>query len=252
MCRHFGAASCSKWQQLYTDVVCVHLGLKPSLLLDYLKPDAKKLQLLLQEVQVGTACPLSSDLIILKIGEDVFLVKTQSVAIPHNGRDSNSALRLTCSYVNITKGIKSLSLLSDDLVVGIEQEFEHWWRGFNHRVHQSRADDAGIPIWNSGYSLSNHCSLFGKLLGYPVVYWFDPEQGYSLEMVNLICHSVTLHSPSSPGIKPATIYTLEKVLHTQWQYSFIEGDTVVTISAMEPLRRTFCPWSSSFMSHMHI
>ena len=209
ICRHFGPASCSKWQQLYTDVVCIHLGLKPSLLLDYLKPDAKRLQLLLQEVQVGMAYPLSPDLLILMIGEDLLLVKTQSVTISPNSGES--APNLACCYVNITKGIKVPSLLSDELVVDLEQEFEHWWRGFNHRIHESRAEDVGIPILDSGYSLPNVCSLFGKLLGYPVVYWFDPEQGYSLEMVNLICHTVTVCSLSSPGIKPATTYSLEKV-----------------------------------------
>lgn len=38
----------------------------------------------------------------------------------------------------------------------------------------------------------NLCTLFGRLLGYPVVYWFDPDIGHSLNMVDLVCFTVTV------------------------------------------------------------
>ena len=52
----------------------------------------------------------------------------------------------------------------------------------------------------------NGCTLFGQLLGYPVVYWFDRERGYSLDAVELICYTVTVRNriveaPSDSGHK---------------------------------------------------
>lgn len=52
----------------------------------------------------------------------------------------------------------------------------------------------------------NGCTLFGQLLHYPVVYWFDMERGYSLDAVELICYTVTVRNrplevPSDSGHK---------------------------------------------------
>ena len=49
----------------------------------------------------------------------------------------------------------------------------------------------GIDSLNQRQSI-NLCTLFGRLLGYPLVYWFDPGTGYSLEMVDLVCYTVTV------------------------------------------------------------
>ena len=43
----------------------------------------------------------------------------------------------------------------------------------------------------------NVCTLFGLLLGYPIVYCFDTERGYSLDMVDLICYTLTIRSSNS-------------------------------------------------------
>lgn len=48
-----------------------------------------------------------------------------------------------------------------------------------------------IDLLNQSQNI-NLCTLFGRLLGYPLVYWFDPEIGYSLDMVDLVCYTVTV------------------------------------------------------------
>lgn len=208
--KHFGAASCCKWQQLYNDVMCILLELKPALLLDYLRPDAKKLQLLLQEVQSGGALPQSPNLIVVKIGEDVLLVNTQ-------GNDCATwppptPLLKACCYVNITKDLESPTLISDKLAANLEQKLESWWNELgNGFQHQCRAKDGVTPIIDSGDSFLNVCTLFGKLLGYPAVYWFDPDQGYSLEMVNLICHTLTVCSRAKASPSGTKLPTMEQV-----------------------------------------
>ena len=50
----------------------------------------------------------------------------------------------------------------------------------------------------------NVCTLFGQLLGYPVVYWFNVERGHSLDMVELVCFTVCVHKSDSE-ISPLNI-----------------------------------------------
>ena len=57
----------------------------------------------------------------------------------------------------------------------------------------------------------NLCTLFGQLLGYPVVYWFDVERGYSLDMVELVCYSVTVTSCDPGLLSDSSNISIDKV-----------------------------------------
>ena len=50
---------------------------------------------------------------------------------------------------------------------------------------------------NKSSTSLNVCTLFGQLLGYPVVYWFDTDRGHSLDMVELVCYSVICSDSTS-------------------------------------------------------
>ena len=98
--QHYSSSSFSKWHQLYVDTSCVLLGLKSALLVDYISPDAKKLQLYLNDVaktihdstsKESTVkcrspdaecqfCRSLRDCCVLTIGEDILLVNTRRLA----------------------------------------------------------------------------------------------------------------------------------------------------------------------------
>ena len=59
-------------------------------------------------------------------------------------------------------------------------------------------DPSGCAYGSPAVVELNLCTLFGQLLGYPVVYWFDSLKGYSLDMVELVCHSVSVTSSACP------------------------------------------------------
>lgn len=59
----------------------------------------------------------------------------------------------------------------------------------HHRCHGDHVGGCGTTS-----AEGNLCSLFGQLLGYPVVYWFDTSKGYSLDMETLVQHCVLVRT----------------------------------------------------------
>ena len=57
----------------------------------------------------------------------------------------------------------------------------------------------------------NGCTVFGQLLGYPVVYWFDRKTGYTLDAVELICYTVSIYSVSDSSLKTFSHLNIEQV-----------------------------------------
>ena len=273
----------NKCHQLLTDIKSVLLGIKPAFLVDYIKPDAEKLQLFIQDAQSQNVLPQemvshSNPLCILTINEDVLLVnmsmlkdhlqcKSITTQTPSSCclPESKGLMVNHCVYVNVTKGLKQPELVSEsdncDLFAKIETHFSDWFGKLqsdivtSHTPHSEQQlvpskNDActttlytsrvqkephfsfeKVPViscdssetTNSDGSELNVCTLFGRLLGYPVVYWFDPAVGYSLDMVELICYCVSIsgegvnyHSSSQfPQFKKVHTCTLQlKCTHT--------------------------------------
>ena len=255
--QHYSSSSFSKWHQLYIDTSCVLLGLKTALLVDYVSPDAKKLQLYLKDVaksihdinsKENTATPAAgsqfcrymSDCCILTIGEDTLLVNVKRLAqdwgIDHDQDDpklmehtlkSAQSMGLCASlgdgptYTDVTKGLQEPKLLEDESKATLSRIFVQWLGTVQSSFQQNanktelcivpchtKVSKSSTQTLNSVQQLAvdknftpdfspacgdvelNVCTLFGQLLGYPVVYWFDLELGHSLDMVELVCFTV--------------------------------------------------------------
>ena len=68
----FGGSAARKAAQLHDDITCLSHGLKPALLLDYIRPDSTALQLFLRTLRRhNVALP---ELTILVVNEDIFLI----------------------------------------------------------------------------------------------------------------------------------------------------------------------------------
>ncbi len=179
--KHFKGSSQSKCSRFYVDVSCALFGIKPVHLVDYLPQaqDPHKLQLFLQEALSESRDHHEQDLCILTLEEDVLFVNCAAAL-------SNKTLPV---FVDVTKGLER------PRVMQTQQDFTQTHKLLSGMLKNDSPfrGDATIPIvcGDSGSVLDgNVCSLFGVLLGYPVVYWFDTSKGYNLDMEKLVCHSV--------------------------------------------------------------
>jgi hypothetical protein len=262
--QHYSSSAFSKWHQLYIDTSCVLLGLKTALLVDYVTPDAKKLQFYLKDVaktihdndrslssQAGSAveckdsaadheyqfCRCMRDCCILVIGEDTLLVNmrrlTRDWGIDHDHHDASKSkghsLKPAQSmgshgpvYLDVTKDLQGPKILEDKTspTLDLNRVFIQWLvtvkTSFQQNTDKTELcivcchtkipnsstqiltsvdddDTSNFDPIGGGYDIElNVCTLFGQLLGYPVVYWFDTEKGYSLDMVELVCFTVCI------------------------------------------------------------
>jgi hypothetical protein len=102
-------------------------------------------------------------------------------------------------YVDITKGLLKPRVIEKEGRSRIEGTFHICLEEIEKELSSLVAEEKSIPVirhccnghngdgCGTGQNLS---SLFGQLLGYPVVYWFDTSKGYDLDMVKLVQHSV--------------------------------------------------------------
>ncbi len=196
--KHFSRSHLSKSSHFYQDISCVLLGLKPAHLVDYLPSKPQKLKLFLEEVkQSCNALWDNSKLCILLLGEDVLFVNRNSL---HPSRNRPV-------FINVSKSLDKPEILSTEKALRIaEKPFLSCCEVLDRTLLDSRDNHVPIveyysphghhPTSSNGVGPTaeadeeNLCCLFGWLLGYPAVYWFDAKEGYSLDMEELIRHSV--------------------------------------------------------------
>ena len=223
--KFYGVSACSKWQQLAVDVECVATGLKPAYLLDSLPPNPRLfcsfLDYVLSESQRSAVMrQWLHELRVVTIGDDVLVINKTAVG---------ELFQNSCVYVDISKSESRAKSEQPDAHIRIrsssdvEEQCRHWYSTMvaTDELQQSKADDDGPSKAGSVMLLSvplqpdlNVCSLFGRLLGYPVVYWFPPSTDYCLDTVDLMRHQVTLSS-SNHGIEKVSLSILPLIIQME-------------------------------------
>lgn len=203
--KYFGGFLGEKRDHFHFDILCVLLGIKSAHLVDYFPPAAAaqphKLQLFLQEILLlcrSYDCSWTDqNLCIILLEEDVLFVNFTSLVAYRNALPSPV-------FVDVTSGKEAPVLMEkqnhmEELILSTFDVMER---------HFSAHSDGSIPIirhcchgdHSADGVTDNLCSLFGQLLGYPVVYWFDTSKGYNLDMERLVRHSVMARRDRVNGI----------------------------------------------------
>ena len=204
--KFYGPSSCNKWYQLSTDVHFVAVGLKPAYLLDTLKPDASLFLSLLNYVLLQQNLHHRSDevvkwereLRVVSVGSDVLVINWTAM------KDLFHECHHTfCVYVDISKAPSQSSSTSGDgtdahVNIQCSSEVEDKCRQWYYQLlaaekyqssHAGSSEKETTCLRLLSVELPpdlNLCTLFGRLLGYPVVYWFPPSVDYSLDNVKLL------------------------------------------------------------------
>ena len=176
----FGRSSTAiKAAQLHDDITCLSRGLKPALLLDYIRPDARALQQFLHSLsRHGIALPYH-ELAILSFNQDVFLTH-----VPTLNRISGRTIKfMNISGAQRGENRESMTMLDEDHSSVLEHQIKNW---FDAVVSSLPSSEEGYPVISEIEACPvNLCSLYGWLVGYPVVYWFNEGSDGNLDNVEL-------------------------------------------------------------------
>ena len=228
----YGSDTAKKWKQFVFDTFLVASGVKRAWLVDYFQPDAAQLRSVLADVlrqepnlNVTNLCAVSinEDLLVLNI-EDTLSVCEELVQT--TGEEGGSVwtrqhdlsvcagvhefVVLDCSGSQHCASVSELAHILTELLP-VATALKEKLSAFKCPPASPGAagpDTMCIPhVVITVTEDVNLCTLFGWLLGYPVVYWFPHSNGGSevgLSMVPLTCYKVCYDSTNEAVTSSST------------------------------------------------
>ena len=119
-------------------------------------------------------------------------------------RDTSSDVVVVSCPFSMTSEIVTNCLSHDQLIDFTSQKADSVpVNVYDSRTHQVESTRTAID--------QNGCTLFGQLLGYPVVYWFNCKTGYTLDAVELVCYTVLINSMSDSSLKTFSHLNVDQV-----------------------------------------
>ena len=202
--KSLGKLSADCYRSFLLDIATILLGLKPSLLFDYAVVDSKKAHSLMRGFAANGLFPRSLN--VLKVGEDIFFADLNLLI--NYLRKSLESEEFT--LIDVSGNLQEPRVLDKEIAVRVVKEqfnkiVEIFQQKLNDLTPNSVQKDEMSPntqvVDLGSYSDVNCCipSVFGLLLGYPVIYWFDEaSENNCLSLVPLNRYTVTFKA--SPSI----------------------------------------------------
>ncbi|XP_033744442.1 UPF0739 protein C1orf74 homolog [Pecten maximus] len=150
-------------RELFTNIRLVDLCVKPSYLLDYGMDDVEKLVSLLKEMKHRTY--ITNNLNVLRLDMDIIIINPATIKKIQN-QSSKLESKFTIVDVSKTRGSPEVMCKSCQVFDQLKQIIDCVLPDCEH-TRQLTVDCRS----------ANLTTIFGVLLGYPVVYWFDNEDG---------------------------------------------------------------------------
>ena len=183
------------------DVKAVDLGVKPAYLYDIGPPVGKKLQSFI--VELVDESLISNHLNIVEVEMDCFIVKAESIHEIKESFEKAEFVKVQTKFVDITNDSDSVITDSE----GLRKELKEAVNDISSNMVTDR-----VHLYVLSNTLCcNRTTLFGILLGYPVVYWFSDRERVIqnfLSMVPLCCITVNSGVTTEENLKDKhTLYS---------------------------------------------
>ena len=215
--KSLGKLSSKCYRSFLLDIVAIFLGLKPSLLFDYAVVEWKNAIRLIAGLERKTSgfTDFSPLLYVLKVDEDIFYADLRLLV--KRLRESVDMEEFT--LIDISGKLQEPRVLKKELADSVKRQFqrivedlEEKYKELTQRGELVVEDSRVINL--SNYGDNNWCvpSIFGFLLGYPVIYWCDRagDLDNCLSMLPLNRYTLTFKAaPSTLHARlPASYYNL--------------------------------------------
>ena len=174
--KYFGKRCTKHAKNLALDIFLVDVALKTSFLLDYTYADASVVNDF--AVSIKKEELVKNELTVIRVDDDVFICNLQMLEDPIQNRN----------VVNVATGLAQPAVLeessADDILTAIRFQIDN-------RIEDLK-DKRECSVLDLQLSSSiNRTTVFGYLLDYPVLYWYDKGDENCLSMVPLINVRVT-------------------------------------------------------------
>lgn len=183
VCRCYGKRFVSSSWRIWMDVWCVVNGIKLTWLVDYLPLDATKLHQLLEDSRsAGIFTIQDHSLVILMLNNDLLVINTAILLA-----------RPPTVFIDVSSKLDKPVVVSECVWESVRCAIQV----IHGAITAAKSCSDGQLLIVSQLTLTdevNLCTIFGWLLGYPVVYWFDDGHSDShdcVSMQHLVCYSVT-------------------------------------------------------------
>jgi len=249
--KKFGKRSTSKWYKALLDIVIVDFGIKDILLFDCWSVSSCEMNNFLQSAKVMNL--LNNHLSAFSFGMDVFLYNKS--AVKHLKNNLFNTPEFQQYVIDISKPLNHPKLLTinckeaKETVALFSSSIGRITSELEELLHDVEidADDARI----------NPPCLFGLLLGYPAVYWYDrtvsedncllTEHLYLYQVIGevepeIINSDTDLSKSLSPNKRNSSVRYLEKTCHTVLSFTI---PTIINEKIKSDIKLWFIEWKRS-------
>ena len=201
--KYLGKLSGKCYRSFLLDLATIYLGLKPSLLFDYAVVDITNAGHLIEALAAEGLIPYTLD--VLKVGEDIFFADLENL-VSHLKKTVESE---ELTLIDISEKLQEPRVLETEvsrrvlkqfarIVEVLEQKLNNGTLNMSQKNKTARNSEV-VDLNNVSNGEENWCvpSVFGFLLGYPVIYWCDQASEFNcLNMVPLHRYTVNLKESS--------------------------------------------------------
>ncbi|XP_031548788.1 UPF0739 protein C1orf74 homolog [Actinia tenebrosa] len=189
MRKHLGKPFQKHYDSLMMDIILICIGLKPSLLFDYCFIDPIKVVHLLEDLHKSGMTTLVLDVVVL--GQDFFIT---DINVLLKAMNKNLKLK-SFSLIDVTGNLEQPRAVTEEIETTVCRQIGDLLIQLDQKSHLP-----GIPeehFYNVDLQEEwNLSTMFGFLLCYPVIYWFDSKyQSNCLSLVPLLLHRAYLKLP---------------------------------------------------------
>ncbi|XP_045166217.2 UPF0739 protein C1orf74 homolog [Mercenaria mercenaria] len=201
--KHLGRKVVRHTESLMVDITAVDIGIKPGYLYDIGQPNGEKIKELLQDLKQQHL--IKNNLNVLEIGMDCLIVNVEELRKSAYFSDCNETL------IDVSGSKNKPCIRSDKSTAsGIKEELD--------KIIDV-LDCNKVKLLPHCYPSCNVSSLFGMVLNYPVVYWYDNLDGKGdncLSMEKLT--SVKVDCLQKNGPKPKSVTKIDR--HCLYSFSY--------------------------------
>lgn len=204
MRKYFGKSLAANSSNFLCDLILISMGVKPSLLFDYACDDGEKLARLLEDLKNFTT--LFHSLTVIVLGQDVFIADVKRLLLLL--KDNLKAKSFT--LIDVTGKLENPTFVDEKIEAQICEHFTDLILQVEEKTHKCsyRYDIEIQEDWNI-------CTMFGFVLCYPVIYWFDQKIEYNcLSLVPLALHRATV-----PASNTCSIVSLRHLIKSRPAYN---------------------------------